>query len=217
MVMKISFAYPYGKSCGILKLRLDFEDNDSADDLSIEVNESFSKLNFDINYIKANKTVSFGLNTYKVSSQLEFELNIGLYQGGVCLNRISSHCENDINLDKFIRVDMRKLPLLVPLPISSSLFVGLVEQTYPSPYLTDSALSDFKDNGFIVLENFFDSTYMDAAARDLDIFCSNKYQGYEEGASSRLEHLHLHDGYIQKLFNDQDLKRPSIVTAYNFN
>ena len=64
-------------------------------------------------------------------------------------------------------------------------------------------LRDFVQKGFVVMENMIDNDLIDAVNDEIDDAVAKGYQGYKQGSSQRLEHMHNQYPNMRKLWLDK--------------
>ncbi len=69
------------------------------------------------------------------------------------------------------------------------------------------ALAEFSQNGFTIIRSGIDRNLIDACKTELEDAAENQYQGYKDGTSQRLEHLHNKYPNIRKLWLDKTVIR----------
>lgn len=207
--MKLKYSYNYKELCGIVKFKLYYENtNDINYDPKLYVNGVECKLSFDKEYISEFKMVEFGLNTYAISNnRSNFDLNISLVSSDNVVDQLNIACSNDPSIHDFIYEKAKLLPILIGLPIDSDMFDGLNRDIFPSPYLTGKFNSEYNTKGFIHIEKFFTTNFMDEVASELDYYCEKNYKGYEEGSSERIQQLHSLGGKFTALFKDLSIRK----------
>jgi len=206
--MKLLLSYPYKEVCGIFKVRLEFENEaENLNSTKIVLNEISHDLNLDQSYLLSKNIVEFGINSYRVTEKESSTVTIKLLINDLVADQIIINCNNDERLAKSISGEMLKLPVLIGLPIDSKLFASLNLQEYPSNYLFKPEFKSFEQDGFLIIKNFYNPNFMDEVADELDFHCDNKYKGYQEGSSMRLEHLHLLGGRFADLFKDLKIRK----------
>lgn len=206
--MNLNFAYKYAELCGIVKMRISFNSyTEKQSRLHLVINGKKLDLSFDGEYLKKIDFIDFGLNSYKFSlNEPNFLLLIDLYANDILQSTLRAECRNDAKIHEFICDEMATLPALIPLPLSYSYFKNLGKEIYPSPYIFEDLYGEFKKDGFIVFKKFYNSDFMDRVSAELDNYCAKRYMGYDEGSSSRVQHLHTLGGEFAVLFKDTRIR-----------
>lgn len=70
----------------------------------------------------------------------------------------------------------------------------------------DSLVGFLKD-GYMIIENAFEDSFLQKINHELDEVIRTKYQGYEYGSSKRIEHLHLKYKNVEKMWLNQNCRR----------
>jgi hypothetical protein len=205
--MKIKLGYDYKTVCGIFKLGVCYENSEEKkSNVQISINNNIFPLNFSFDFVQNNDSVFFGVNTYKFSNKANYILKIDLLSDNKVLDTLEISCLNDPHLQKSIQKSMESLPSLIPLPLDRSLFSQLPNQIFNSPYFEEGPYDSFREDGFIILKNFYPTDLMQELCNELDLNCEKKYMGYEEGSSMRLEQLHRLGGKFTELFQDKKIR-----------
>jgi hypothetical protein len=207
--MKIEFAYNYAQISGFAKLAITYDNyEEKIASNYLKINTEIIPLEFDLNYLKDNNIVYFGLNTYFFSHlNNQFSITIELLSNSKIINKIEIICSNDHSISDLISEKIKNFGPLVGLPIDSKIFSGLNRDIFPSPYLNSEIESDYNVNGFLHIRDFYNHDFMDAVAGELDLYCSQNYSGYAEGSSMRIEHLHTLGGKFTELFKDLKIRK----------
>lgn len=201
--MKLVLGYPYGELCGIAKIGVEFGSADEKRlNLTLVANGIAKPLGLSGEYLDTHSVVHFGLNTYKVTQQPIQILDLELLSERGCEDRVRMVSANDPALWSAILEPMRKLPMLMPMPLDSRQFAGLDVQEFPTRFPPS-----FQEEGVFVMNDIFTEAEVDAAAAHLDAACAAGFGGYEEGSSARVRHLHLQNGGIAHIFRHRGLRR----------
>lgn len=206
--MKLMLGYNYKSVCGIFKIGVYFESKDEKTAvLELVFNDRIYPLKFSADYLLLANKVWFGVNTYHGSEYSEFLIKLQLLVNGVSEHKIEIACKNDPLIHNSIALEMKRIPALVPLPFSTKIFetLGCQKLNFEGKKTADQKIFDFQ--GYIVKNSLINLDFIDNLAAELDKKCAESYQGYVEGSSQRLQHLHMSGGAVSKLFADRKLRK----------
>lgn len=210
--MKFDLFYTDSRVFGFVKVLLTLEDQDvlaDGSEIIFEYGINQIPTGISIAYLSHHRSVGFVLNTYR--------LNDGPVRASVIVNEtralLTLEVENNTPVGRFLQPSLRKLPILLPLPIHASIFddfEGLAEFQSERPckgtYFSEASYQQFMEQGWVVLEFAVDPVLLDAACSQLQDAAREGYRGYIEGSSSRIEHLHKIPGAIRDIYFSQSLR-----------
>lgn len=157
--------------------------------------------NFEIELSTANKTFhrSFQLNVSNVSDLAK----------GLAEYMKSTNCQiaflNEVNSTCFTPTDSSLLPWFEQKNTEES-FKKIIQKYAPNEQ-EQTALLDFKANGYTIIKNGISKSLVEACKLELEDAAKKEYQGYKEGSSQRLEQLHDKYPNIRKLWLHENVVR----------